>query len=281
MSNIVLSAKPSDQWTSKELAALNISVEAVDALSFFGHALPDPQTDPALLAAHPVLMSNETLPPASSDAGPISKDDRLFFAYLRHVAQPFPVLGPTGAVLDFTAFLLQMLNYDEPEGSVRRRVELEFLMCGERVTAKLDVVVMHDQDYILPVQVGARKEDDQTTMKRQHYTPDAEPQLIAAAVAAHSENNRRRRTLGLPTVSSKVFAGLVMNGSAPTFYQIPVSEALVEAVGRGDYPLAATVVRKFVPPVNNAMDYFEEGMGSLANRRIIFQCLGALKASVV
>ncbi|KAJ7662176.1 hypothetical protein DFH06DRAFT_1325485 [Mycena polygramma] len=277
MSNIVLSAKPGDQWTFNELAALNIRVETVDAISFFGHALPDPQTDPALLA-YPVLMSNETRP--ESSVAPISKDDRLFFAYLRHVAQPF-TLGPAGAVIDFTAFLLQMLNYDEPEGSVRRRVELELEMCGERVTAKLDVVVMHDQDYILPVQVGARKEDDQTTMKRQHYTPDAEPQLIAAAVAAHSENNRRRRTLGLPTVSSKVFAGLVMNGSAPTFYQIPVSEALVEAVRRGHYPPAATVVRKFVPPVNNPKDHFEDGMGSLANRIIIFQCLGAFKASVV
>ncbi|KAJ7775618.1 hypothetical protein DFH07DRAFT_799221 [Mycena maculata] len=263
MANIFLSAKSGNQWTFNELAGLNISIGTVDALSFFGSALPDPQTDPTLLA-HPVLMSNETLP-----AGLISKDDRRFFGYLRDVTHRFP-LGPAtdSAVDDLTAFLLRMLDYDEPRGLVHQRMELDLTMCSQRVTAKPDVVIMNDQDYILLVQ---------------HYTPEAEaePQLIAAAIAAHYENNRHRRTLGLPTVTAKVFAGIIMIGTAPTFYQIPVSEALVEAVDRGQYPPAATAVRKLIPPVHNLTDHFYDGMAPLANRRIIFQCLGAFRPFVV
>ncbi|KAJ6609533.1 hypothetical protein B0H10DRAFT_2193828 [Mycena sp. CBHHK59/15] len=263
MANIVLSAKSSNQWTFNELAGLNIRIENVDAPSFLGSALPDPRTDSTLLA-HPVLIGNLTHP-----SGVISKDNSLFFRYLQHATRRF-ALGPAtnSAVDDFTAFLLRMLDYDEPKHLVHQRMELDLIMCGQQVTAKPDVVVMNDQDYILLVQ---------------HYMPqaEAEPQLIAAAIAAHYENNRRRRTLGLPTVAAKAFAGIIMIGTAPTFYQIPVSEALVEAVGRGQYPPAATVVRKLVPPVHNLRDHLYDGMVPLANRQIILQCLGAFRQFVV
>ncbi|KAJ7306836.1 hypothetical protein DFH08DRAFT_793238 [Mycena albidolilacea] len=263
MANIVLSAKPSNQWTFNELAGLNISIEAVAAPSFFGSALPDLQTDPTLLA-HPVLIENLTHP---SDA--ISKDNSLFFRYLRHATRRF-TLGPAtdSAVNDFTAFLLRMLDYDEPKGLVHQRMELDLMMCGQWVTAKPDVVIMNDQDYILLVQRYTRQ-------------AEAEPQLIAAAIAAHYENNRRLRTLGLPTVAAKAFAGIIMIGTAPTFYQIPVSEALVEAVGTGQYPPVATVVRKLFPPVHNMRDHLCDGMVPLANRQIILQCLGAFRQFVV
>ncbi|KAJ7934566.1 hypothetical protein B0H13DRAFT_1543786, partial [Mycena leptocephala] len=182
---------------------------------------------------------------------------------------------------DFTAFLLRMLDYDEPRGLVHQRKELDLIMCGRQVTAKPDVVIMNDQDYILLVQVRIRLIllRDERPIQLQHYTPQAEtePQLIAVAIAAHYENNRRRRTLGLPKVTAKIFAGIIMIGTAPTFNQIPVSEALVEAVGRGQYPPAATVVRKLVPPVHNMTDYFCDGMVPLANRQIILQCLGAFR----
>ncbi|KAJ7934935.1 hypothetical protein B0H13DRAFT_2477568 [Mycena leptocephala] len=177
--------------------------------SFFGSALPDPQTDPTLLA-HPVLMSKETLPTEL-----ISKDDRRFFGYLRDVTHRFP-LGPAtdSAVDDLTAFLLRMLDYDEPRSLVHQHMELDLTMCSQRVTAKPDVCVS----------VKSLLRDEQP-MELQHYTPEAEiePLLIAAAIAAHYENNRRRRTLGLSTVTAKVFAGIIMIGTAPTFYQIPAS----------------------------------------------------------
>jgi hypothetical protein len=108
------------------------------------------------------------------------------------------------------------------------------------------------------------------------YQADAEIQLIAAAIAARHEN-RRRRTLGFPRVAAKTYSGIVMIGTAPTFYQIPVSEALVQAVNSGLDPPAATVVRKHRPPVDRVRDYLEDGMVPLANRKLILQCVGACK----
>ncbi|KAJ7877296.1 hypothetical protein B0H13DRAFT_1631822 [Mycena leptocephala] len=163
-------------------------------------------------------MSHETLP-----AGPISKDDRRFVRHLRDVTHRFPV-GPAteNAVDDFSACLLQILDYDEPDHIVHQRLEIGFFMGGQRVHAKPDVVITDDKDYILLVQEDKR-----------HLSPvEAEPQLIAEAIAAHYENNRRRRVPMLPTMATKVFAGIIMTGTATTFYKIPVSNTLLEAVER-------------------------------------------------
>ncbi|KAF7375447.1 hypothetical protein MSAN_00432600 [Mycena sanguinolenta] len=259
MENTVLSAKSSGQWTGYELEVLNISIEEVDAPDFLGSALRDPQTDPILLA-HSVLLSNETHP-----AGPISRENGRFFRYLQDVARfadgPFTEM----AITDFCACLLQLLDYDEPECVVHRYDELDMIMCGERVNTTSNVVVMDDdQNHLLLLQVDL---------------PDAEaePQLIAAAIAAYYHSNRHRQQLGLPTVKAKVFPGIVMTGSAPTFYLIPVSEALEAAVRRGQYPSEPTVVKKLRPTVNDMREYLEKGMESLANRQLIFQLLGAFK----
>ncbi|KAJ6477670.1 hypothetical protein C8R45DRAFT_766620, partial [Mycena sanguinolenta] len=80
-----------------------------------------------------------------------------------------------------------------------------------------------------------------------------------------------------PPVTDKVFPGIVMIGSAPTFYLIPVSEALVSAVRRGQYPSIPTVIKKLRPPVNDMREYIEKGMESLSNRRLMFQVLGAFR----
>ncbi|KAJ7220862.1 hypothetical protein GGX14DRAFT_676259 [Mycena pura] len=61
---------------------------------------------------------------------------------------------------------------------------------------------------------------------------------------------------------------------------IPVSEALVKGVSRGQYPPVATVVRKLVPPVHDLRDHLYDGMVPLANRQIILQCLGAFRQCI-
>jgi hypothetical protein len=106
---------------------------------------------------------------------------------------------------------------------------------------------------------------------------EAEPQLIAEAIAAFYENNRRRRDLGIRTVPSKVFAGIVMSGTAPTFYKIPVTEELVDAITCAQHPPNQTVIDKLVPPVPRLHSYMSDGMIPLENRRIVIQCLEAFK----
>ena len=113
----------------------------------------------------------------------------------------------------------------------------------------------------------------------QHYrsSDEAEPQLIAEAIAAFYENNRHRRDLGIRTVPSKVFAGIVMSSTAPTFYKIPVSEELVNAISCAQHPPNQIVVDKLVPPAPHLHSYMSDGMIPLENRHIFIQCLEAFK----
>ncbi|KAJ7457269.1 hypothetical protein B0H11DRAFT_2199785 [Mycena galericulata] len=253
-----ISPKSGSDWTENELNALNVTIETLDPISFFGSPLPAPTVDP-------IFLNNLKRP-----SGQISKDNRLFFRYLEDATGSFPSGSPAESAVDFVAFLLKIMDYDEPERVVHQRQEIGFLMCGHKVNAKPDVVLMDDENYILLVQEA----------KRQLSPDGAEPQLIAAAVAAYSANIRFRNALGLPPVTSKVFAGIVMLGTALTFYKIPISSELVTAISSAQYPLNATVVSKLVPPVPDLYRYLNEGMVPLENRRIVFHCLTAFKQFV-
>lgn len=252
MSKIILSAKCGSDWTVNELDALNIRIDTLTPTSFFGAALPAP-------AVAPILLDNRTRPP-----GKISKQNRLFFRYLEHATNRLPFGLLTESAVDaFTAFLLGMLDYDEPDRVVHQRLEIGFMMCGKNVDAKPNMVLMDDEDYILLVQ--------------ERHSLDVEPQLIAGAVAAFYDNNRRCKAVGLTPVTSKVFAGIVMTGTGPTFYKIPISSELVTAIGSAQYPPTATVVSKLIPPVPDLHRYLNDGMVPLENRRVVFQCLAAFK----
>ncbi|OJA10227.1 hypothetical protein AZE42_11608 [Rhizopogon vesiculosus] len=162
-----------------------------------------------------------------------------------------------------------MLDYDEPERVVHQHLEIGFLMCGEMVGAKPNLVVMDREDYILLVQ-----EDKCYT----GTSPDeVEPQLIAEAIAAFYDNNRRRRHIGIPTMPSKVFAGIIMCGTAPIFYKIPIIQKLVDAISYAQHPPNQIVVDRLIPPVPCQLQYTSEGMAPLENRRIVIQYLEAFK----
>ncbi|OAX43113.1 hypothetical protein K503DRAFT_766100 [Rhizopogon vinicolor AM-OR11-026] len=69
-----------------------------------------------------------------------------------------------------------------------------------------------------------------------------------------------------------------MSGSiVPTFYMIPVTEELVDAISHTQRPPNQIVVDKLVPPVPYLHIYISDGIISLENRRIIIQCLEAFK----
>ena len=71
-------------------------------------------------------------------------------------------------------------------------------------------------------------------------------------------------------------AGITMVGSAPYFYRVRVTEALLTS-----YPSEETVVLRFIPPVPDMDLYASEGMRPLRNRSVVFQCFEAFKAALV
>lgn len=48
---------------------------------------------------------------------------------------------------------------------------------------------------------------------------------------------------------SKLIPGITMKGTAPTFYKIPVTTTLVNAVATGMYPAQETVVYAHIPDI--------------------------------
>jgi hypothetical protein len=68
-----------------------------------------------------------------------------------------------------------------------------------------------------------------------------------------------------------------MSGTAPTFYRIPVTEELVDAISCAQHPPNQIVVDKLVPPVPHLHSYMLDGIIPLENRRIVIQCLEAFK----
>ena len=73
-----------------------------------------------------------------------------------------------------------------------------------------------------------------------------------------------------------------MVGSAPVFYRIPVTTALLQAVSAAQYPEEETIVLRYIPPVPDQVAYITAvGMRPLVNRRIVLQCFEAFKALLV
>jgi len=254
MANILLSAKSGSSWTDNELTAFNIQVDTVDAATFFNmEQLPHPLVSP-------VILLNERRP-----QGPLVKDDRLFFHYMRDAEK-----GEESLVDDFAAFILGMFGYDEPERIIHQRKEISFIMCGMEVDAKPDVCVMSESEYLLLVQ-----ED-----KRGTNRTDPEPQLIAEAIAAFYQNNLRRRLAGHPPMNSQTIPGITMVGVVPVFYRIPITVELVQCVQAGSFPTQPTIVQRCIPPVPNPDAYPDEGLVPVTNRVVVMQCFEAFKAFV-
>lgn len=116
---------------------------------------------------------------------------------------------------------------------------------------------------------------------------DPAPQLIAEAIAAFDYNNRWRVAAGETAVESKVcrqvnvadalcslfiqvMPRIVLTGTAPTFYKIPVVANLVRDV-------MPTVVCAHVPTLPRPHRRQSEGMKPLDNRQANLRCYEAFK----
>ncbi|KAF8319561.1 uncharacterized protein EI90DRAFT_3254488 [Cantharellus anzutake] len=259
MANLLRSAKSGSDWGENELYVFNIGIANEDTYEFFGHPLPDQ------LDVSPVILSNIDEPPDATKA------DIDFFAYLEDAIAVPP--DEESFVDDFASIVLKLMGYDSGRRIIHQQKELSFEMCGQRVSAKTDVCVMEcggAARYLLLVQKD--KEHD-----RHLSSVNPEPQLVAEAFY---QNNKGRERIGLATIAHAVIPGITMIGRAPTFFKIPVSEALVKAIVTGQYPAFAMTVQRLVPPVPDRLNYMIQGMKPLENRRVVFQCFQAFKALV-
>lgn len=272
-------AKSSSDWTDYELRAFNIRVVDVDATVFFN----TPELPPPAVSA--TILNNEEMP-----GGPLEKNDRQFFQRM-NLADGVRVSG--SHVDDFAAFLLHLLNYDDPDRVICQRMEIPFPVAGKYVDAKIEVSLMNelDQELLLIIQEdkvssfqgvepisGLMTNYCNQWQEYSYLHPTHTPKIIAQALAAYYRNNLRCK----PTeMQPKCIPAIAMNRSVPTFYRIPVTAGLLQALAAGSYPTEETVVFSFHPRLPSPRQYYHGGIWILENRRIILQYFEAFKALIV
>jgi len=114
--------------------------------------------------------------------------------------------------------------------------------------------------------------------------PSVQAQLVAEGVAAFNKNNAHREAVGLPALEEKVSIFLTifwkLISLTPTFFKIPITQALATHIRHGTYPPEETRVTYCYPPVARPARRRSEGMKPLDNRREILRCYEAFKMIV-
>jgi hypothetical protein len=258
MANLIRNAKSGSDWTINKLDAYNISIVQQDAAAFFGRA------DLPLPPSHPDLLNKLTT------EGKMDEESWQIIQYMDLAMDSRP--GEESSVDDFAMHLLRTMGYaGQALGrNLRTRKDIPLLVCGEWRHARTDVCITDLDGILLLVQEDKRHLED----------IDPEPQLIAGAIAAFQSNNRNRNLRGMGPLNAKVIAGITMTGTSPTFFKIPVTLQLIDAVRTGTYPTTPTVVTMHLPNIPRPAARLSEGMRPLDNRRCILACFEAFKQFV-
>jgi hypothetical protein len=179
-----------------------------------------------------------------------------FVRYIHLAMDPVP--AEESAVDNFAVCLPTLLGYVPRTRMTRTRADIPLTICGEQCHAKTDVCVVDEDDILLVVQEN-----------KQHKERKDPEEAIAAFQA---NNTRRTRVLGQDATYAKVMPGVTLVGSSPTFYKIPVTKDLAQAVALGCFPATLTVVYVYLPAVPHPALRLSEGMKPLGSRRHIFSC---------
>jgi hypothetical protein len=113
--------------------------------------------------------------------------------------------------------------------------------------------------------------------KRPTNGTHAEAQVLATAVAAFQFNNRLREKNGLKPLKKMIIPSIIMSGTRPTFYLVPVTTQLSEAVRTGQYPTTQIKVLQCPTIVKDMEGASIVGMEDVEYRRFALQRFLAFK----
>ena len=257
MARFIRSARSGSDWGRNELLAYNITVAPIPPQDFFRE-----EADPPLTGLDPALINS----PLDLDDSHLSDDTYRFLGYLDLATNT----SQETAIVDFARELLRVVGFEERGRILRTRHTIPLSICGENNTVvQTDVCLMDRRSTILLV----LRQEDQTI-----FNPsDPESQVIAEAIAAYQHNNQRRNRMGLPTLNTMTVPCITMVGTRPTFYLVPVTRELSDAVITGQWPEVETKVLMCVT-VAGRHRRLSEGMEVPEYRRVAFQRMLAFKA---
>ena len=247
-------SKMGRKWTQDDVLAYNITVVYEDLTTFFGVTdLPSPDVEIGALI--------------SQDAAS-AKSYRATYIMLRQMSDLMnPDEDPVNRVpntIDFVKGLFDVIYYaDVLKKRFTMRPKLNYMESQGRPPL-LDICIRDDSKAILLV----------VKVDSHSRGFDPEPRLISDAIGAfHQDNVMRAKRLGTNALPSKIMPGIVMDGTMPTFYKIPITAELVRAVAAGERPEQETIIHAYRPEVPRP----EEGMKPLDNRHIILSCFSSFR----
>jgi hypothetical protein len=264
MAELSRTAVSGNDWSENELLAYRITSESIPPIQFFSTPMPSlDQLDPALLTA--------SLPMVTIDRN-LSKNTIDYLLYLEAAAYGDEILPQKGFIDNFARETLRLTGFFGPNHIVATQYPIPLTICGETCeTAQTVVCVVYLPVCILLVLVPDSPFPNGT---------DAAAQAIAGAIAAFQFNNRSRESRGLAPLQLMTIPCITTSGTCPTFYLVPVSQDLNDAVATGQYPSTQTNVLKCVPllsdiAVNQQSDSI--GMENTEYRKHALQCFLAFR----
>lgn len=255
MANALRSANSGSDWSRNELLAYNIIISSVTSSQFFPHG-----ADPSL----------DHLDPAILNASPGSEDPSLSDAVVGYLGYLYLATPATqeSAIDDFVAQTLRLLGFNERKAPICLRYTIPLTICGDASgVAQTDVCLLHRPTLVLLVVVKDNPLSGGT---------DAEAKVVAEAIAAFQFNNTKRGDIGLPLLNSMTIPCITMSGTSPTFYLVPVTQDLSNAVIQGLYPATQTQVSKCVT-VGTHAGRPGKGMRDIEYRKLAFRGFLAFK----
>lgn len=298
MAEITRTAKSGSDWSTNELLAYRITFKNIPPIEFFRPGPPGPHPssslehldstpasvtpvsspdnpDSGLLTALPGSSLDHldpgllTSPPGSTDRN-LSHETLEYLAYLglaTHVATQ------TSMIDNFARKTLDLLGFSGLYLVPINGYAIPFTICGEtHLMAPTNVCVIYRYNFVLLVLI-----QDTAPVGG---TDAAEAQAVAGAVAAFQVNNRQRESLSLASLESMMIPCIILSGTCPTFYLVPVSQGLSNAVATGQCPPSQTEVLKCVTLLRNATGnrrHARHSMGDTEYRKLAFQHFLAFK----
>lgn len=268
--------KPGSEWNNNDLKYYNIRVhQETDYNIFFGKQM------------HDNLYNDDVSIFLSYDLSSVTFQQNIDWASIRPksvmtVIKDMMAVTKThryeeSAVDDLAKSVLQLFDYDDGDRSIRTREILDLDMANGKTQAIPDVCV---ETMELSIKLLVQEDKSYNVGNDRHLMgSNPEAQLIAEAVAAFQENTKIYCRLGkLDVPKYQLFPGIVMLGTCPTFYLIPVDEKLANYIRFGTKPETETVVKKFVIP--DLPINISDVMLSQKHARVICCCYQSFKKYV-
>jgi hypothetical protein len=167
---------------------------------------------------------------------------------------------------NFTLHILRAAGFDTRDNSriLCKTAAIPLILHGNIIEVGQVMFLLERQsDILLFLQVGKLTSD----------SSDPEPEVIVSAIGAYQTNNRKRECIGLHPLDTMTMPCMTMVGTRPTFYFVPVTRALADAVATGRQTSDRTEVLKC------EITGYDGGMEKQEYRKVALQHLFAFKAA--